>query len=178
MTNTQIKDNNNTLIRTKTVAKSITKTNVADQLDAIVDYVDQEVSVKTVKISISSSELLQLFTTPKIILPNTSGKLKTITSLYFLKSAGTGYTNAYGWQIIDQNGSNIGSSIENSFIIGSANELDVIYNLSNANGGWESVNSSPNLIKNRSLRIKSLTGNLIGGASTLDLFVTYIETSL
>jgi len=41
-TSTEIKDNNNTLIRVKTTAKSITKGNVADQLDSIVDYVDQE----------------------------------------------------------------------------------------------------------------------------------------
>ena len=47
MTNTQIKDNNNTLIRSKTVAKSITKTNVADQLDSVVDYTDQQVPYKT-----------------------------------------------------------------------------------------------------------------------------------
>ena len=41
-TSTEIKNNNNTLIREKTAPSSITKDNVADQLDAIVDYVDQE----------------------------------------------------------------------------------------------------------------------------------------
>lgn len=41
-TSTEIKNNNNTLIRAKTAPASITKTNVANQLDAIVDYVDQE----------------------------------------------------------------------------------------------------------------------------------------
>lgn len=41
-TSTEIKNNTNSLIRVKTVASSITKVNVANQLDAIVDYVDQE----------------------------------------------------------------------------------------------------------------------------------------
>ena len=41
-TSTEIKNNNNTLIREKTAPSSITKDNVADQLDAIVDYVGQE----------------------------------------------------------------------------------------------------------------------------------------
>lgn len=47
MTSTQIKSDNNTLIRTKVALKSITKVNVANQLDAITDYVDQQVTIKT-----------------------------------------------------------------------------------------------------------------------------------
>ena len=47
MTSTQIKEDNNTLIRIKTVAKSITKINVADQLDEVVDYVDQQLPYKS-----------------------------------------------------------------------------------------------------------------------------------
>jgi len=40
----EIKSNNNTLIRVKTTAKSITKANVADQLDATVDFTAQEIN--------------------------------------------------------------------------------------------------------------------------------------
>lgn len=47
MTSTQIKSDNNTLIRTKVALKSITKVNVANQLDATVDYVDQQAPIKT-----------------------------------------------------------------------------------------------------------------------------------
>lgn len=41
-TSAQIKNDNNTLIRAKTVAKSITKSNIANQLDAAIDYTDQQ----------------------------------------------------------------------------------------------------------------------------------------
>jgi hypothetical protein len=40
----EIKSNNNTLIRVKTTAKSVTKTNVADQLDATIDFTAQEIN--------------------------------------------------------------------------------------------------------------------------------------
>jgi len=43
-TSAEIKSNNNTLIRIKTTDKSITKGNVADQLDASIDYTVQEIS--------------------------------------------------------------------------------------------------------------------------------------
>jgi len=45
-TSAEIKSNNNTLIRIKTTAKSITKSNVADQLDASIDYTIQETALK------------------------------------------------------------------------------------------------------------------------------------
>lgn len=63
-TSTQIKSDNNTLIRVKTTAKSITKTNVADQLDAGIDYAVQELALKVDKVSgkslISDSEITRL----------------------------------------------------------------------------------------------------------------------
>lgn len=45
-TSAEIKSNNNTLIRLKTAPKSITKANIADQLDAGIDYTAQEVALK------------------------------------------------------------------------------------------------------------------------------------
>lgn len=55
-TSAEIKSNNNTLIRVKTTAKSITKANVADQLDASIDYTVQEIS--TLSGVVSGKELL------------------------------------------------------------------------------------------------------------------------
>lgn len=50
-TSAEIKSNNNTLIRLKTAPKSITKVVVADQMDAIVDYVDQQDALKADKLT-------------------------------------------------------------------------------------------------------------------------------
>lgn len=55
-TSAEIKSNNNALIRAKTVAKSITKQSVADQLDAGIDYTVQEIS--TLSGVVSGKELL------------------------------------------------------------------------------------------------------------------------
>lgn len=54
-TSTEIKDNNNTLIRAKTTAKSITKNNVADQLDAVIDYIDQQIDFTVYKAKLTQS---------------------------------------------------------------------------------------------------------------------------
>jgi hypothetical protein len=57
-TSAEIKSNNNTLIRIKTTAKSITKENVADQLDASIDYTVQEIStVNSSKENLSNKSL-------------------------------------------------------------------------------------------------------------------------
>ncbi len=63
-TSTQIKSDNNTLIRVKTTAKSITKTNVADQLDASIDYTVQELALKVDKVAgerlVNTTEITKL----------------------------------------------------------------------------------------------------------------------
>lgn len=72
-TSTEIKDNNNTLIRVKTTAKSITKGNVADQLDSIVDYADQQDALKENTLNKSTNTALG---TSNILFP-TQNAVKT-----------------------------------------------------------------------------------------------------
>lgn len=66
-TSAQIKSDNNTLIRVKTTAKSITKVNVADQLDAGIDYSVQELALKVDKVAgerlINTTEITKLANT-------------------------------------------------------------------------------------------------------------------
>ncbi len=71
-TNTEIKSNNNTLIRVKTTAKSITKGNVADQLDAGIDYTVQEIAtvnatISGLPISAKTSGATTLSVTPSVL---------------------------------------------------------------------------------------------------------------
>lgn len=61
-TSAEIKSNNNTLIRIKTTAKSITKANVADQLDASIDYTVQEISTVNSSKENSSNKSLNVTT--------------------------------------------------------------------------------------------------------------------
>lgn len=75
-TSTEIKDNNNTLIRVKTAPKSVTKNNVADQLDAIVDYVDQQAPNKNSGIVVLSGT--------QIVLPKDVNACNTVGGLAYL----------------------------------------------------------------------------------------------
>ena len=88
-TSAEIKSNNNTKIRVKTTAKSITKVSVADQLDAGIDYTVQEISTvnaaisglligtdKTYKAKLSQSGTDNITAT---ILKNDTGKTFTFT---------------------------------------------------------------------------------------------------
>lgn len=85
-TSAEIKSNNNTKIRIKTTAKSITKVSVADQLDACIDYTVQEISTlenskadkyfKTYKAKLSQSGTDNITAT---ILKNDTGKTFTFT---------------------------------------------------------------------------------------------------
>ena len=93
-TSTEIKNNNNTLIREKTAPSSITKDNVADQLDAIVDYVDQEKRPYKVYSILISQDSLNI-PTAKVLENNTGFTFtftRTATGNYNIVSSGSAYT--------------------------------------------------------------------------------------
>lgn len=73
-TSTEIKNNNNTLIREKTEPNSIPTDVVADQLDASVDYTDQQVPFKVYKAKLAQSGTDNV---TAIILKNDTGKTFT-----------------------------------------------------------------------------------------------------
>lgn len=99
-TSTEIKNNNNTLIRAKTTAASITKVNVADQLDATVDYTDQEVKMRTVKRTITHLELLDIFTTPIVLLPAVSGKMYVPKDILVKYIDNDGWSSVGTWRVL------------------------------------------------------------------------------
>lgn len=99
-TSTEIKNNTNSLIRVKTVASSITKVNVADQLDAIVDYVDQEVKSKVVKRTITHNELLNIFTTPITLLQASVGKAFIPKDIIIRYVDNNGWSSVGTWRVL------------------------------------------------------------------------------
>ena len=87
MTSSQLKTQIDTDITNKVSTNSITPTNVGNNAKAIVDYVDQEVSntstlTKQIKVTLSSSDLLVLDVTPKLIIPSSAGKLFRLKSVH------------------------------------------------------------------------------------------------
>jgi len=102
-TSAEIKSNNNTLIRVKTTAKSITKANVADQLDASIDYTVQEIATvnssvvaKVVKRTLTHSELLNLAATPIVLLPAVVEKLYMPTRIILKFNDNSGWSSGGG----------------------------------------------------------------------------------
>lgn len=98
-TSTEIKSNNNTLIRVKTASGSITKSNVADQIDASVDYTVQEVSTvktyvdtkinyRTWRAEITPSSVIRVlvdeigFTSPVVSNPS-NGRIRLVKNGFF-----------------------------------------------------------------------------------------------
>lgn len=103
-TSTEIKNNNNTLIRAKTAAASITKANVADQLDASIDYTDQQAPIKTSGIVVLSDSI-------QSVLPKDINACNTVGGLAYLPS-----TTMIGREIL---------------VLAVSNNIEIFANLSN-----------------------------------------------
>lgn len=96
MTREQLNDYIDTNITNKTIPNTLTPTNEGNALKEVADYVDQEILTisqvaKTVKRSLTHSELLDIFTTPIIVLPAVTGKM------YIPKDILVKYINNDGW---------------------------------------------------------------------------------
>lgn len=131
---------------------------------------------KTQKIVVSQSELLNLLTTPKLLLSNENGKVKIITSLYLHKNAGTPYGDNYGFSIINQFGQNMFPSMSNSYM-SYPQELDGVYDFSNSMHGWDTFSVS-DLWIGRSFYLKSDSYNMVNGTGDLNLYFNYLEITL
>ena len=111
-TSTEIKDNNNTLIRVKTTAKSITKGNVADQLDSIVDYADQQDALKVDKV-VGKSLVLDTDITKLTNLSGTNtgdetvSTIKTKLGITTLSGSNTGDQDLSGLELLSNKSTNI-----------------------------------------------------------------------
>ena len=75
MTNTALKAQIDSQITNETSANAITPTDVGTNLKAVVDYVDQETKAKVLERVVTHSELLNMSTTPIVLLPASSSKL-------------------------------------------------------------------------------------------------------
>lgn len=199
-TNTQIKTGIDTDITNKTLPKSVLNTNVGTRMKSIVDYADQEVAalnnslgptaksndyndldnlpvipqplVKVQKTTITSAELLQLFTTPKtLLLNNDLTKIKIPISIYVLKNLGNDYVlNNNGFYFLNST-NNVEATLYLQCLTTSGTgyyQVSVPY----SNGNMSGVE------RIKSYSIQASGGNPTGGTATLDVYVTYLEITL
>lgn len=169
MTSTNIKNNITEHVINKTANKSISNIELGNDMKTIVDYVDQEVKTKIVKTTISEAQILQLFTTPIVILDSSDiGKIKTPISFHIKRNAGTAYITSSSFKIVADSLATIAtlsSSIMNNNAAG-------FVQLS----GTVQVNSSSQERVNL-YKIK-LDSDPTGGTGSIDVYVTYIEITL
>ena len=170
-TSTEIKDNNNTLIRVKTSAKSITKANVADQLDAIVDYVVQEVKSKVLKRTILHSELLTIYSNPIVLLPAVSGKMYDPKSILIKYINNDGWSSVGTWRVL------LDTTQFTNFVSqmgGSSTKEQFTYLLP----GNPSNTTDSFFNKNLYITSNSNPTTPVNNTTTVDVYITYNEITL
>lgn len=166
-----------TQITNETVDLAITPAEVGGRMKDIIDYVDQEVALissieKIVKVSLTSSDILSLFTTPKQLVAAQAGKLFIVRHVF------QKYTHVTTPYTVDTSTWRIGY---NGISFGYVNISAIITNGDNAESLYPtspSVSASGSSYANLPLVLGAITSNPIGGDGTLDLYVTYLEITL
>ena len=134
-------------------------------------YVDNYAS-RTTKISLSSAEILALFTTPKqLVAAPGAGKMVNLHNIKFVYTfVSAAYATNTTLQVLY--GSTSASSIvSQSNIISGTNSLTAFIGATNA--AVTICNTPVSSFTNTALNLTVVTGNPTGGDSTMDVYVTY-----
>jgi len=127
---------------------------------------------KTLKTTITSAQVLQLFTTPISVLPTASaGNVNIPTNIYIKRNAGTAYrldTNAF--ILLDGLNIDTNTQINPNPLTNTSNGYmnNTIYLADSVSG---SISTGP-------YKLKAAGGNPTEGTGNLDVYVTYIEITL
>ncbi len=156
----------------KTIAKSITPTEDGANRVLMMDYVDQEIKLKTIKTTITEAQILQLFTTPITVLDSSNPlTIKLPLNIWIQRKPGTAYTLAVASFLLinDLGGSVTGNLNPNPLGSNDIGFFTSAYTISQNYAGAD---------RNVLYKLKASTGNPTGGTGDLDVYVTYIEITL
>jgi hypothetical protein len=141
---------------------------------AIKDYVDNNLStVKVLKTTITSAEILNIFSAPKVIVPAIAGKIIIPTHICIvIDFNNTQYSDVGGsWKIRYGSGNTAISTVIN--YLGSATyDQEVLQTLF-----YSSFTTSGSFI-NSPILLTTTGNNPIGGNSGINVYVTYTEITL
>lgn len=129
-------------------------------------------TTKTLKTTITSAQVLQLFTTPITVLPSASaGKINMPTNMYIKRNAGTAYTlNTNLFQLLDGLNNDTSTQINpNPLTNTSAGYMSNSVFLAESVSG--STSTGP-------YKLKAFGGNPTLGTGSLEVYVTYVEITL
>jgi len=172
----QIKTSIDTNITNKTLPGSINNTLVGADIKSVIDYVDQEIDTitpiqKTIKRTLTSAEILNLFTTPIELVPAITGKLLVPQ---FLHQKYNHNTAAYTTSGLFRLGLGTISFVPINF-------TPIVISADNAQGLTNfTINQSTSGLTyaNLPIVVGATTANPASGDGTLDLYLTYLEITL
>ena len=144
---------------------------------AVKTYVDANAGgtqvIKVVKTTITSAQILDLFTTPITILDSSeTGKVKLPLNAWIKRKVGTAYNLSSGsFTVINDTGSSISGVLSVSLALGNSTfgYTTTTFSLSQSGTGVE---------KNLLYKLKASIGNPTDGTGDIDVYVTYIEITL
>lgn len=136
-----------------------------------IDYTTENIVVKKVKVSLSSAQILNLFTTPIELIPAVTGKL-LVPQFLFQKY--THVSSAYTTSGLFRIGLGTISFGFSAFgaVITSADNAEGLNNLN------YSTSTSGLTYENLPIVVGATSANPTGGNGTLDLYLTYLEITL
>jgi len=176
MTRAQLNTYIDTNVTDKTAVDSLTPTDEGEALKAVADYVDQEILTissveKVIKVSLTSDDILDIFTTPIEVAPAVAGKLLVPRFIHQKYThVTTPYTGGATWRI------GLGT-INTAFAVvtvpmGSADNAQTIQVFSQ---NFTATGSSYEVLN---IIIGGTGANPTGGDGTLELYITYLEIDI
>jgi hypothetical protein len=177
-TNVELKNTIDTALNSSLADFSITPEIQATQIKSVIDYVDQEVSsteavVKTIKRTITSAEILNLFDTPIVLLNSTtpSDKIKLPLNIWCQRKPGDAYSlAAASFQLINDLGTAVSGNINPNPLSGT----DIGFFTS----AFSITQNAAGADRNATYSLRAASGNPTGGTGDLDVYLTYIEFTL
>lgn len=175
-TSAQIKASIDTNITNKTQPQSINNTTVGADIKSVIDYVDQEIDTitpiqKTIKRTLTSAEILNLFTTPIELVPAISGKLLVPQFLFQKYNHNTTAYTTSGLFRLGLGTPNFGISAFGAVITSADNSQGL-------NNFVYAQSTSGLIYQNLPIVVGATIANPASGDGTLDLYLTYLEITL
>jgi hypothetical protein len=160
-----------TQITNETVDFAITPAEVGGRMKDTIDYTTENAIFKVQKTTITSAQILDLFTTPITVLDSsTAGIVNVPISIYIKRTAGTSYTFSSAFLFL-----------VNDFNTNVATLAATL--LTNATNGFTQAvvgvtQTSSADIKSNFYKLKASTANPTNGTGDIDVFVTYAQITL
>lgn len=172
MTDTELKAQIDSQITNETSPSSISPADVGGNLKAVVDFTVQEIKTKVLKTTITTAQVLDLFTTPITVLDSSDPlTVKLPVNIWVQRQAGDAYTLATtSFSLINDSGAAVSANINPNPLTGVGIGFFTSY--------FDITQNAAGVDRNFLYQLKANTGNPTSGTGDLDVYISYIEITL